>query len=295
MLNKAPIFVNGFQRGGTNILMQLISSHPRVGILGAEVHELFYGRDTEPIKKWFRRLAAVPVVLNAREHTFWAYRFQKRRSLAPLTLRYIDLLFYLNKRLVYNSHYQNGAVTRTRPEREGTRIVGKCVNGVVLTTPILAQMYPDATFIALVRNGLALCEGFMRRGWSAERCGRVYQQIVTQMLQDAGQRPNYHLIRFEDLLRNPADTLHTVYEFAGLDIKETEKFKLQAKKSMGQDGQRSYTFGNREKAVQWYDLDELGQNLRQDVNENQIARLSQADKDSFLHQAQDAMCRLGYI
>ena len=295
MLNKAPIFVNGFQRGGTNILMQLISSHPQIGVLGAEVHELFYGRDTEPIKKWFRRLATVPVVLNAREHTFWAYRFQERRPLASPTLRYIDLLFYLNQRLVYNSHYQNGAVTRTRPEREGTRIVGKCVNGVVLTTPILAQMYPDATFIALVRNGLALCEGFMRRGWSAERGGRVYQQIVTQMVHDAAALPNYHIIRFEDLLHNPATTLKTVYDYAGLDINETKKFKLQAKKSMGQDGQRTFTFGNQDKAIEWYALDELSQHLRQDVNENQIARLSQADKNEFLREADDAMSRLGYL
>lgn len=93
--------------------------------------------------------------------------------------------------------------------------------------------------------------------------------------------PNYRLIRFEDLLHDPADTLRTVYEFAGLDINEIEKFKLQAKKSMGQDGQRSYTFGNQEKAVQWYNLDELSQHLRQDVNENQIARLSQANKTAF--------------
>lgn len=295
MLNKAPVFVNGFQRGGTNILMRLISSHPHMHILGAEIHELFYGRETEPFKKWLRRLMAVPVFLSAREHTFWPYRFQVRRSLSPLTLHYIDLVFYLNKHLAQNQHYQNGVVVAAASEPDETRMVCKCVNGVVLATPIFAEMYPDATFIALVRNGLALCEGFMRRGWDAARCGRVYQQIVTQMLQDAGQYLHYHIVRFEDLLHDPAATLCTVYEQAGLDINLTEKFKLQAKKSMAKDGQRSYTFGTQDKAIVWYRLDELSQHLRQDVNENQIARLSQTDKDQFLYHAQDAMCRLGYL
>ena len=295
MLNKAPVFVNGFQRGGTNILMRLISSHPRMGILGAEVHELFYGRETEPLGKWLRRVTAVPVVLTAREHTFWPYRFQERRVLGPMTMRYIDLVFYMNKRLAHNSHYQNGSGAGVQGKPDEMRMVCKCVNGVVLATPILAEMYPDATFFALVRNGLALCEGFMRRGWAAERCGRVYQQIVTQMVHDAAALPNYHIIRFEDLLHNPATTLKTVYDYAGLDINETKKFKLQAKKSMGQDGQRTFTFGNQDKAIEWYALDELSQHLRQDVNENQIARLSQADKNEFLREADDAMSRLGYL
>ena len=62
MLIKRPIFINGFQRGGTNILQQLFASNPRVRGLGVEVHELFYGRDAQPVQKWLRR-ATKPITV----------------------------------------------------------------------------------------------------------------------------------------------------------------------------------------------------------------------------------------
>lgn len=295
MLNQAPVFVNGFQRGGTNILMRLILSHPHMCSLGAELHELFYGRETEPVQKWLRRLTALPVLLNTVQHTFWPYRLQPRRPLAAPTQRYVDMLFYLYKRMGPETHYRNGSEAKTLAEKSRGRITGKCVNGVILTTPLLAAMYPDATFIALVRNGLALCEGFMRRGWGAERCGRMYQQLCDQMIQDARHRTNYHIIRFEDLVRDPAATVQHVYEQIGLDVNRVEKFNLQAKKSMGENGQRSFTFGAQHKISQWCALHELKHHLRQDVNDNQIAHLSPADRGIFLQHAHAAMSTFGYL
>lgn len=295
MLNKKPIFVNGFQRGGTNILMQLISSHPRVRTLGREMHEIFYGRNTQPIQKWLRRLTCTPVFLSTRQHTFWPYRYYERRSLPTSISHYVDLLFYLHKQTAHNPTYKNDRVHPTWAEKGDARMICKCVNGVVLATPLLAEMYPDATFVALVRNGLALCEGFMRRGWSADRFGRMYQIVCDQIMNDARQMENYHVICFEELMANPAAAVQKIYKLAGLDLQETEKFKLQAKKVMGQNGQRGYNFGNQEKAQVYAGLDELGSYLRPDVNDNQIARLAEADRKSFLREAQAAMSAFGYL
>jgi hypothetical protein len=294
VLNKQPIFVNGFQRGGTNILMRLISSHPQVRILGAEVHELFYGRETQPVQKWLRRLTVAPVLLATRQHTFWPYRFYPRRQLPGPVGRYVDLLFYLYKQTAADATYTNGRAEPTWQEKRSARMVCKCVNGVVLAAPLFAEMYPDAAFIALARHGLALCEGFVRRGWSARRFGRMYREIGSQMLADASRLDNYHIVHFEDLLANPAAALQRVYGLAGLDVSETQKFKLQAKKSMEQNGTRQVTFGQQEKAIIWCHLDELAQHLRQDVNENQIARLAEADKAAFLEEAAEVMTALGY-
>ena len=294
MLNRQPIFVNGFQRGGTNILMRLLSSHPHVRILGAEIHELFYGRETEGVKKWLRRVTYTPLFLTSGQHTFWPYRFHTRQPLPSVVGRYVDLLFYLYKQTAVNTTYMNGQGEPTWQEKRDARIVCKCVNGVALATPLFAHMYPDATFIALVRNGLALCEGFSRRGWSAQRFGRMYREIGSQMLTDAQQRPNYHVVRFEELLAEPAATVKKVYELAGLTAAETKKFKLQAKKSMGQDGKRHYTFGQQEKAIIWSTIDELYKHLRQDVNDNQIARLAETDKAAFLGEAHEVMTAFGY-
>ena len=293
MLNKAPIFVNGFQRGGTTILMSLVSSHSKVRILGSEVHQIFYGRETESAEKWVRRFFHAPVVLTTRRHVFWPYRLYERGPLPYPVARYIDLLLYLHKITAQNVHDLDSSATSSLKHKSKARMVCKCVNGVVLATPIFAHMYPDATFIALVRNGLALCEGFMRRGWSAERIGRMYQTICERMIYDASQLENYQLVRFEDLLHDPVSTVRRVYENVGLDIKETKKFKLRAKKSMDKDGRRSTAFGQ-EKEISWHNLEDIGNYLRKDVNENQIARLSERDKAGFLQYAQAAMSHFGY-
>ncbi|MCA9969918.1 MAG: sulfotransferase, partial [Anaerolineales bacterium] len=178
MLIKRPIFINGFQRGGTNILQQLFASNPRVRGLGVEVHELFYGRDAQPVQKWLRRLAAAPVVLATRQHTFWPYRFYPRRPLPAAVGRYVDLLLYLQKQTAVVRTDGDGAPAWA--ERRQARALCKCVNGVVLATPLFTTMYPDATFVALVRHGLALCEGFVRRGWSAQRAGQMYRTVGQQ-------------------------------------------------------------------------------------------------------------------
>ena len=295
MLNKAPIFVNGFQRGGTTILMNLVSSHPGVQILSSEVHQVFYGRETESLKKWARRFFyAAPLFITARRHILWPYRLYERRLLPYPMLRYIDLLFYVHKLTAADERNLDNSNTSPLRHKARARLAGKCVNGVVLATPIFAHMYPDATFIALVRNGLALCEGFIRRGWSAERLGHMYQTICERMIYDSTRLPNYHIVRFEDMLQDPAATTRKIYEYAGLDINETKKFKLEARKSMSQNGRRSTTFGQ-EKELQWYNLAEISNCLRQDVNENQIARLNESDKAEFLQQAQASMSHLGYI
>ncbi|HUM72033.1 MAG TPA: hypothetical protein PLK31_24665, partial [Chloroflexota bacterium] len=102
-------------------------------------------------------------------------------------------------------------------------------------------------------------------------------------------------IRFEELMADPAAAVQKVYELTGLEVHETKKFKLQAKKNMGQDGQRSYNFGNKDKSLVYMGLDELAGYLRKDVNDNQIARLSEADKTAFLREARMAMSDLGYL
>lgn len=295
MLNKAPIFVNGFQRGGTTILMNLVSSHPCVRILGPEVHEVFYGRNTDSLKRWVRLFLYTPVFITARRHIFWPYRFYDRGPLPYPIARYIDLLFYVHKINSRSEHYHNGLITNSLlRDRARARMVCKCVNGVVLATPLFARMYPDATFIGLVRNGLALCEGFTRRGWSAERIGRMYQTVCDRMIHDASHLENYYIVRFEDLLGDPVGSLNKVYECAGLDINETGRFKLRAKKSMDRQGRRSTTFGQ-EKEIHWYELEDISDYLRQDVNENQIARLGEGDKAEFLQYAQASMAHFGYL
>lgn len=296
MLNKSPVFVNGFQRGGTNILMNLIASHPDICMLGGETQVVFYGRRREALKRWIPRVISLPILVTTRQHIFWPYRFERRKMVPRYIMPYIDFLLYTSKMFAPRNKVRDGDTRNTLKDIHHSRLLCKNVNGVTLATPIFNEMYPDATFIGLVRNGLALCEGFVRRGWSAERTGRMYQIVCQQMLEDASKLKRYKLIHFEDMIQKPVETLRDIYEFSGLAIEQVSKFRLQSKQVMSKDGKRGYVFGGKQdRETYWFKLESLENHLSKDVNENQIARLAPSDKETFLHYARSSMEQLGYI
>jgi hypothetical protein len=293
MLNRAPIFVVGFQRGGTNILTNLIASHPDVCALGRETHQVFYGRHRQTVGKWIDRLRYVPILVAARDHVFRPASLKERRVMPRPAMRYADWLLHRSKVAAGRELLDDD--TQVAASGDHRRLLAKNVNGLALATPVFGRMYPDATFIAMVRNGLALCESYVRRGWTADAFGMTYERICDQMLQDAETRPNYHLVRFEEMIADPVAMIEKIYRHTSLDVRMVTRFRLQAKQSMGRDGRRNYTFGgDRDRETRWFNLDELGGCFRTDVDENQIARLADRDRQSFLRRAGRSMARLGY-
>jgi hypothetical protein len=295
MLNTAPIFVNGFQYGGTNILINLIASHPDVGLSRVETHEVFYGREREQIWKWVSRFFYLPILGLTRQHIFWPYNLDDRRTPPRIVWPYIDLLLFLNKLVASDNRSLGYEMDTTIKKIAGARLLSKNVNGLALTTALFDRMYPQATFVALVRNGFALCEGFMRRGWSVERFGRLYHRVGQAMLNDVENRENYMLVRFEDMLADPVGELENICRHAHLDFDRIRRVRLQAKASMNQSGERKRTFGSTNREVQWFPPDQVRSRFRQDVNENQIARLSEEEKKQFLTFTRPLMERFGYI
>lgn len=294
MLNKAPIFVNGFQRGGTNILMNLIMSHPDVYCLDGETHELFYGKYHDPVlTKLLSRTLYLPILAGTRQHTFGYKLLDKRHPLPRPLLNYLDFLLYRNRISDPDARGQNG--NGHAHQQSNGRLLCKNVNGIVMLTSTFAAMYPDATFFALMRHGLAVCEGFVRRGADPSEVGKLYRVVGQKMIEDAEQLKNYHLLRFEDIIAEPGTAVKEIYASAGLELTAANRFRLQAKPSMSQSGKRSYMFGGHEdREIQWFPLEELHTCFRKNVNDNQIARLSRSDKKAFMRQAADVMDHFGY-
>ncbi len=295
MLNVAPIFVNGFHRGGTNVLMNLIASHPDVCMAAGETHEVFHGKSTEPLGKWLRRASYLPIWLLARQHIFGPLWLGERKRIPRYLIRYIDLLFYCNKLIAPENRFKAEGIENSKSEIGRSRVLSKNASGTVMATGLLSEAYPDATFIGLVRNGLALCEGMMRRGYTADYAGHLYETICQRMLDDAVRINNYHIVRFEDMISDPAACIDEVYGHAHLDTASAPKFRFEAKRSTKRDGTRDFTVGSEYKRLHWFEKQELRDHFRQDVNENQIAQLSGQDRDVFLQRARRSMERFGYL
>jgi len=296
MLNRAPIFVNGFSFGGTNMITNLLASHPEVCWLSGETHEVFYSKPRKRLDKWVRRFFYLPVQVSYGLHVFGRDCLDERDRLSKFMMRYVDLLFYLDKLTTDRNDYKSDDVRYSREEVKKCRFLAKNVNGAVLASSLFSQMYPDASFIALVRNGLALCEGYVRRGWTAGDAGRMYETVCQKMLQDSRIIPNYHIVKFEEMVSDPVGFMKKIYSYAGLYADRVEKVRLQAKRSMNSDGTRSYTFGgSKDRETHWFTLEELGAYMRNDVNANQIQQLGTENREFFLRQAKDSMEKLGYL
>jgi len=192
--------------------------------------------------------------------------------------------------------YDNPNSQEINPNRKGgkKRLLCKNMNGIVLTTSLFEEIYPDAVFVGLVRHGLALCEGFLRRGWKTHEIAAMYGKICSKMIRDSEEKENYIIVRFEDLIKQPSEEIKKIYSFAGLNISQVNKFRLQAKPSMKRDGTREQTFGKYFKEMQWIEMENLSSKFRPNVNENQIAQLKKKDKQIFFNRAGSVMKQLGY-
>jgi hypothetical protein len=300
MLNRAPVFVNGFARGGTNIVTNLLQSHPDLCVAAGETQDVFRGRAlTDPAwrVRWNRAAYGLPLRVALRTDIFNPYRRDEPPMPPPPLRRFIDGVLYVEKLLArhpWHNRDRDEGVRYTLDEIRRARLLSKNLDANLWLTPMFARMYPDATFFGLVRNGLALCEGNMRRDFTARGYGAWYRRLAGRLLDDADRLPGYHLLRFEEVLADPLGLTLRCYRLAGLDPSRLGKIRLQVKATTGADGVRRLRAGFGDREVVWCAPAELRAQLVGEIDEHQIRRLSPSDAREFLAEAGPVMARLGY-
>ena len=98
MRNRRPIFLVGLSRAGTNLVLNLLRSHPEVCSPRGETHEVFRGKPTEPRgARAAKRLRALPIRLLQGRDPFHAGDWTPRRPWHPLTCRTVDRVLFGEK------------------------------------------------------------------------------------------------------------------------------------------------------------------------------------------------------
>jgi hypothetical protein len=300
MLNTAPIFVNAFARGGSNILVNLLLSHPNVCSPSGETQKVFRGgaRAEPQWRSMYKRIRyELPLALSSGDIRFISpWNFRPRRELSQWARRHADWVLYREKlaaRHEQHNRFIREGIAYTDSQIARARILCKNLNGLILMTDNFATMYPDATFFGLVRNGLALCEGYVRRGGKPQDCAEMYRLLVGRMQDDASRLKNYHIIRFEEVVRDPIGAAEEIYKHAGLDFAEVDKVRMQLKPTLSSAGEHRLERGA-DRQVVWYAKTDLPHHFRMDIDRIQATRLSPADRQAFLKIAGGTMDMLGY-
>ncbi len=299
MLNKRPIIINAFARGGSNIIMNFLLSHPEVCISSGETHKVFKGTKWD---SWQRKVKKricfdFPIRLLTMQDLMGAKNYKERRMIPFFLEKYIDQILYFGRftaTLKTHNYFKSENVKYSKKDLYNCRLLTKGLNGIVFTTELFNKIYPDATFLALVRNGLAVCEGHIRRGYSAEKIGEYYNNVTKKMIYCSENMENYHLLKYEDMVRNPHEFMKKIYKHADLDIESVKKVRLQSKKIMSSSGERSRIKG-KNRQVFWYEFSELGNTIKPNINKNQIKQLSSENMEKFLKITRQTMEKLEYI
>ena len=269
MKNHKVIVVNGYSRGGTNLLWNVLQSHPSVvSPLLETAPLLFQGRPRG--RGW-----ALRKLLASRA----SRSFPLDRIVQPL----LDDRFYRFKMRTVgggdNSERYEG-IPYTAEQVEEAALCIKSTDKDIALCALFGAMWDETYFVGLMRNGYAICEAWMRRGKSARYTGKFYRWFGERMIEDHQRFGNYRIVKFEDFIRDPSGTSESLNAFASLDPLSLPKLRFKSKRVVGISGNHDTRFGN-ENAKYWFDRETVFELIDPSVSDNQIANLRSSDRHAF--------------
>jgi hypothetical protein len=283
MKNQKVIVVNGISRGGTNILWNMIQSHPAVCGAMYETSRLF-----APFMAHRLRFVADFTLMQP------ALRVPPLMNVAG---RLIDNRLY-NFKLKNHGDVYNGFSSEGEPysldEVRNSAVCLKSINRTIYATPLFFRIYgPNVYFVSIFRDGYGICESWVRRGIPPEKTGRQYRQYVETMLKYADRYDHYMAVKFEDILDRPFEVLEGVFRFAELEPPTVESFRLKSKAVLTEDGKHEAPYGKLD-VKYWLDRETIHEFLVGDIAAIQKKALAPDIIQAFEREAMPALKRLGY-
>ena len=241
---KLHLFITGVTNSGTGLLRGLVGQHPDTSVLGKEGHHYtrMLPRDRGPRTK---RLFA----LNPDK---FCWGVNKLNDAAKAKLR----------RKFYKRWDENKDV-----------LVEKSPHNM-LRMSLMANVFNPARFVVIVRNGYAVAEGLRRRkGHKLAICARQWAEAHRLMFKEF-EKVDAILVRYEDLVVSPRETLNEVFAFAAL-----APFEIDTKTPIKRQNLHGVPY-SMESGV--------------DFNAESLLRLSDKDKRVIENEAGDMLKKLGY-
>jgi hypothetical protein len=212
-MSTAPIFIIGLNRSGTTLLRLMLDAHSRIAIPNESHFFLrYYERRAElaDLREPTRRLALVEQILAERYVQRWD------RKLAPSD---IDLDQCTNLEETIRQIYLAYA------RAFGKDLWGDKTPEYSTETHILNQMFPDARFIHLIRDGRDVALSIIQRTWGPNdfvTAIRSWAEDVTWTRKMLAMLPEDRCVelRFEDLIAQPEVELRHLTDFLGVEFDE---------------------------------------------------------------------------
>jgi len=283
-MSRKLFLISGFSRGGTNILWNLICSHPNVLTTGIELNEIF-GPSRTNIPMFWKLIiegCAIPglpvpeFVANYSEHRIISFAEQHAKK---------SWGRWKSPGKVYIDDEVSQLAICTKSVNSWARDPMFALmkrNFALKYNLLLLHSFGRGRTIYVMRDSESQCNGWMRRGCDPYQAGKWYNKIVDSMLKDYVNRPGDVLfVKFHDLLFDTLLTLNKVFEFLEIDKKELSYYRLKLKKVLKKDGSHEVLSGNEGDMV-WVPKNDLETFLDSGVDARQREDLSAMAKNEFI-------------
>lgn len=196
---SGPIFLGGAGRSGTTLLRVMLDMHPRI-FCGPELKVL------PSVAEWYQTLT----------RDFASVMQSYRNSPADLQRRFRDFI--------------EGLVENARTASGKPRWAEKTPHNVMFLRP-LAEIFPDARFIHVIRDGRDVACSLLTMDWINPMTGRkwdyvqnmtsaarYWREVVTTVRQMAAHPSVANRVlevRYEALVADPESVLRQVLDFVG--------------------------------------------------------------------------------
>jgi len=293
MKNKSPIFLNCFSRGGSNIFWNIFLTHPDVCSPIRETLEIFRTSWRDP--HWEGYMIAF---LSGQPNLFNQWALKERRPISDRAKIFIDDTFFRYKQRTFTDkemRFKYPEQTYTLEEVERARLVTKNNNGLSFMSDIFREMYPDSVFFALLRDPIPLYESHLRRKItkSPQQFAGFYNRLAARAVHDQQRFENFHIIRFEDILGDPAGMIRRLHTLANLDPDKVKRVRFAAKPHYQRDG----THGSNLPVFHhyWFEQDRIYDILEPEINGLQQEYISPVEREQVAELTRQYREKFGYI
>jgi hypothetical protein len=288
MRNKKVIVINGMARGGTNILWNILQSHPHVCSPIYETGQI--------IPNLFNHIpwANESILTNSpilRRPIVYIVGTVIDRKLSLLKLKNLEPCGVDNR--YGENRFEYEGIPYDKERIRNAVLCLKSNNEDIFFNELISIIFEECFFVGLIRNGYALCEGWVRRGAAPAEVGFLYRKYGEKIIGDSKEYQHYVIVKFENLLANPFDKASELFRYAKLEPTCLEKLRLTVKKVVTRNGARIIPYGTYRRKY-WFTSQTIREILIPNISDIQAERLSPSDRKAFEREARPVLDYFGY-
>lgn len=222
-MNNGPIFIVGAARSGTTLLQYMLRSHPDLSLPTAESHFFipFYKRRNE-----FGDLTNIDAVTRLLEEIYLSRKQFFDEDVKGIRFNAEALAQRFHARQLITLPQIIAGIFEENAEAEGKRRWGDKTPYYILHLETLLEMFPNAQFVHIIRDGRDCALSMLERKWDLQIFNTYHAAYTWNKYVKAGKAfgkihpDRYHELRFENLLNNPEQSVSSLCSFLNLEYNE---------------------------------------------------------------------------